>query len=519
METVEVKNESKTSRIKRSYKRQEVYHRWVHSPELCYTNSNYSIKVSGYDNYLFINDYAKSINQFDINNWSWYISNYAIAVIDRDNKKVIVNLNYKTYIHELVYSIPKNYTIYYTNKDITSPTILSTGEEESLLYYHFEALINKFVTDLCGAYYKAINSIGGKTCSKDINLLYSEEETRFPRCESISYNVIVDLAKKYKVKKYSWYKKPFNTEVYPSVYEGFTKHSYDVKLLSLKDFIDKKLFTYKQTVCCAQKYFYSVYCYGFGISYKDVLDNWNTPFDKEYFTKLYKQHNITVDLNNESFNLWQDGIKTIYLSYIKHISNINKANIAQSVINYNNALTEYKKGYEINRLKAWRENNFYASLTGIKYDRWYPSYKKNKLGFWKRVDLLTTTDGFKSTQLKLKDNTVITSRCASVPLNSAIYVWKLVNDIICKYYTENKTNEINVNIRINPKEHKAGIYGVTNVKYELKDTTQNEEIYCWNVVIGCHTLWLDDVVEFINYYNLWDKFHDYGLEYAKNKLT
>ena len=36
------------------------------------------------------------------------------------------------------------------------------------------------------------------------------------------------------------------------------------------------------------------------------------------------------------------------------------------------------------------------------------------------------------------------------------------------------------------------------------------------MIVGCHKLWRDVIVDFINYYNLWDKFHDY-YNYNTNK--
>ena len=45
MESVELKEKVKDKRIRRSFPRHEVYHRWIHSPEYCYTNSSYRYNV------------------------------------------------------------------------------------------------------------------------------------------------------------------------------------------------------------------------------------------------------------------------------------------------------------------------------------------------------------------------------------------------------------------------------------------------------------------------------------------
>lgn len=53
------------------------------------------------------------------------------------------------------------------------------------------------------------------------------------------------------------------------------------------------------------------------------------------------------------------------------------------------------------------------------------------------------------------------------------------------------------------KNIKCGIYNVTGIYRNLKrhDAT-NAPYYEWNVIIGCHTIWIDDFINFVEYYKL-----------------
>lgn len=53
------------------------------------------------------------------------------------------------------------------------------------------------------------------------------------------------------------------------------------------------------------------------------------------------------------------------------------------------------------------------------------------------------------------------------------------------------------------KNIKCGLYPVTGIYHNLKrDDGDDCPRYAWNVVIGCHTIWIDDFINFIEYYKL-----------------
>lgn len=75
MESVELKEKSNKRRIKHSFPRNEIYHRWIHSPEYCYTNKGQRYSVSGFKDWLICGDFGKrfteSYKEGDIEN-TWH---------------------------------------------------------------------------------------------------------------------------------------------------------------------------------------------------------------------------------------------------------------------------------------------------------------------------------------------------------------------------------------------------------------------------------------------------------------
>lgn len=168
METVEVKEKTKSKRIKRCYPRRELYHRWVHSPEYVYSKNNNSPKCSASDNFLCINEHG---TYSDIASAWEYYKDKIIAIIDRDHKRVIFNMNYRLIVSECFRAIPDDYDIFYSIGDIPSPTILFTGELETLVQTHVSYLVKTYIeTKLTNAYKALLNDT--KVCHIDIDDIY-----------------------------------------------------------------------------------------------------------------------------------------------------------------------------------------------------------------------------------------------------------------------------------------------------------------------------------------------------------
>lgn len=509
METVEVKEKTKSKRIKRCYPRKELYHRWVHSPEYVYSMGSNSPRCSASDEFLCINDHGA---YSDIASAWEYYKDKVVAIIDREHKRVIFNMNYRLIVSECFRAIPDNYDIFYSIGDIPSPTILFTGELETLVLTHISYLVKVYIEDNLTNAYKALIS-DTKVCHIDIDGIY-DIAGYTPIYYRISYSNIKEFAKKYKLKQYSWYDKPFDFKCKCVYYEGFRERYITVYPKSLKKIINKQIFTKSETTIIKQKRFYTTYCYGHGVSYNNVVKNWDKPFDKEYFRKYYKNKNWSIDVDNPEFKVWQDGIIALREAEWSYIRKLDKENTAKSDANYKEAFALYEKVCSEISIKEWREGVI-PKIHTIPYQRYCPSYNKNRIGVWKEAYLYPSHKIFSNVQLRLRNNTIQTSKSATVPLIDAVNAWDFLHSVIKQYENSNKQH---IAVSVDPQTHKIGLYGIVHIHYGTKCTDKKEILDKkeWCVIVGCHKLWRDDIVDFINYYNLWDKFTDYN-NYNTNK--
>jgi hypothetical protein len=288
METVEVKEKTKSKRIKRCYPRHELYHRWVHSPEYVYCTGSNSPRCSGSNEFLCINEHAA---YSDIaTSWEYY-KNKVVAIIDRDSKRIIFNMNYRSIVYECINALSNDYTIFYSIGDIPSPTIFFTGELETLTHTHISYLVKIYIERTLTNAYKALLD-NTKVCHINIDEIYSSDTSS--SYYYIPYYIIKAFSKKYKLKQYSWYDKPFDFKCKCTYYEGYRECSINVYPTSLKKIINKQIFTKSEITIIKQKRFYTTYCYGNGISYSSVVKNWDKPFDKEYFRKYCRSKNWSI---------------------------------------------------------------------------------------------------------------------------------------------------------------------------------------------------------------------------------
>lgn len=520
MESVELKEKVKDKRIRHSFPRHEVYHRWIHSPEYCYTNSSYRYNVSGFEDWLIIGDFGKSYTENAtketvINEWSGWRKTFCVAVINRDKKQILVSLKYPRQSWELINSVPNDYEIFKTEEEIPRADILSTGELSEVLHLHANYLIEKFIERDCNQFYTLL---AGKT--RNCNRSYYDVFNIDPN--NVHYNSFTDIinfVKKYKVKKYNWYKEASTKKVTIYTYKGWSRDWIKVNLPSLKQVVTKKLFKPAEIDIIVKKSFYTKYCYRRGISYKLVEQNWNKPINKISFETLASKfkHPMLWDDIKVKPATWNDGIKVIYESIISHYKLIDEINKKKSEEYYQEALAKVK---EINEssysLNEWREGKHRANKR-VEYQHWVESYKVDVPGHWITSSICTKEIMFSNTQLRLTNNrqTVNTSRNANVSLEDAIKMWKFYIAI-----TKDKVGieGQHIMIRLEDRHYNVGIYNLRAIQYDRKKTDDGKLLdkWEWCVVIGCHYIWIDDFIDFINYYNLYSIF-DIKVQEVENK--
>ena len=506
MESVELKEKVKDKRIRHSFSRHEVYHRWIHSPEYCYTNSSYRYGVSGFEDWLILGDFGKdytekATKETVINDWLGWRKTFCIAVINRDKKQILISLKYPILSNELLCSIPNDYEVFKTEEEILRADILSTGGLSDVLHLHSNYLIEKFIERYCYQFYTLL---AGKTrnCNKSYYDVFSIDQNNV-YCNS--FTDIINFVNKYKVKKYDWYKEASTKKVTIYIYKGWSSDWIKVNFPSLKQIVTKKIFKPAEIDIINKKAFYTKYCYGRGISYKLVEKNWNKPIDKTSFEDLGSKfkHPMSWDDIKVKPATWNDGVKVIYESIISHYKIIDEINKKKSEEYYQEALAKVNESR--NLVNNWREGKYIKNQI-IEYKCWVKSYKDGIPGHWSTNSIYTKDIIFSNIQLRLINRqTVNTSRNANVSLEDAIKMWK--------FYIAITKGRVGIEgqpimIRLEDRHYNVGIYNLRAIQYNQKKTDDGKLLdkWEWCVVIGCHYIWIDDFMDFIKYYNLYDIF-------------
>lgn len=491
MESAEL---NKTKRVRHSFPRKEIYHRFIHSEEYAYSPAN-GRQVSCKGNYLVIGDIGRKATIEDIEDMWFYNSNRMIAIIDRNLKRIMINKEYNYHVYSLECAIPDDYTIYYTEEKIPSKDILLNKEQ--CLRIHSKYLIEQFVIRTLWPYYSIIYA-NKKTIHVSLNSNNSYGHY---------YNEILKFVEDNKLKSSSFYNECFNDKYKLRIYtSGWNYIVKEIKLPTLKQIINNRVFTNKEKLLLEQKYFWTKYCYGNRISFNNVVANWNKEVSRDEIIKYLEQKHLYINpelLTKE--NTWNEYIiKTVEYSrnrYNKYIQD----NIAKSNSNYEEAKAKLTEN-QIYNVNDWRNYKF-TPIQRVSYRKFVPPSRNNKYGNWIDAEIVNRTnyEHFNNTLLRLsKDGTTIeTSRYAKVPLEAGIKMYKMF--MIGRRNAPNKTTWTTSNFG----NVKVGIYNLRFITYKDKVTDFGKPLGYkeWLIQIGCHSLWLDDIKEFIKYYNLESKFY------------
>lgn len=496
----DAESEVKKGRIRHCYPRSEIYHRWIHSPEYVYA-ANGSL-VSGKYNYLRCQDIGKLVKDEDIKEAWNYHKQYVIAVIDRDKNRICISVKYTKWYVELLNALPDYYEIFWCSGEIPTPNILSfTPEDKEILCKeHLKYVIEIYTEDVLRPFYNTLS--GRLILHSDIDNLHTELTYRgfkYP-----SYDGIKLFVKKYRVRFYPWFKESLNSKFKLQTYWPSSWDNRIIELPSVKKVLNDTVFTKSQKEYFRKRYFYTKYCYGRGIPFKDVEYYWNTEMLSQEMYDYFNKHNIywLDTYRDETCITWNDYVIRSYEIEEKHRHKYIQDNIARS--NQNRKEAEAKAISNTNQemlISNWRKG--IPIRDKIYFRKFIPSRRKNQQGIWKDSYIFLNNVGFKNTQLKLVgENLVITSRNASVPLSSAIAAFHLFDSCVETYKLIGKTSfEFS-------DRFKVGIYNLRDIQLTEKYTDKGEKLgyTAWLIRIGCHNLWADDIMNFIQYYHLEDQF-------------
>ena len=489
MESAELK---KPKRIKHCYKRSELYHRFIHSEEYAYSPAG-RYQLSCRENYLITGDIGyKSIDDYWFN-----INSRIVAIINRADKRILINSN-MNYIWELRRAIPDNYEIYFTIEKSLDKDVIKSKEQ--CLKLHSAYLIYSLTNNL-SSFYRVIDN-SSKVLHIDINEIPSLWCTK----------KIINFVKKNKLEKCDFYNQVLIDKLKIKYYKGYYINEIDVCPPTLKQVITNTIFNKADRLKLEQVYFHTNYCYGYGIPFKDVVTYWNKTDWSRKLANKYNRSNVCVELLDDTNITWNEWVKRTTNAILKNFEIEEKRCIEKSDKNREEALKELEKHVNnVASVNYWREyKTFGAGTTSVKYKYYKRSNKRNRLGTW-IDDYATNYLRFNNIQLRKANTTksivIETSNYATVTLDEAIKCWKLFTKLKSQFEITNKTCD--AVYRLEDKNIKVGIYNLRSIKYCDKVTNLNKPLNRkdWVIIIGCHHIWLEEILDFIKYYHLEKEFN------------
>lgn len=498
---VDAESKTKSKRIRHCYPRQEVYHRFIHSNEYYYSNKAHAISSKG--NYLALGDIGKYNSIKDIEDF-WYPCNKVFAVIDRENKKILVSHKYEYVLHELINAIPDDFEIFHCTGDIPIYNILSYENIDALAQIHLQHCIERYTKTYLTLFYACCN--GKKILHINIDSLIDLHKriSGYNKWWYYEYEQINKFVNKYGVKKRTWYKETLNPKFKLCIYYPNSWSYINIELPSVKKILTNTVFSNSQKDKFRKLYFYTKYCYGRSIPYKDVDKYYNIPITHTEAINYCSKNNIY--LNTDwliNIYTWNELIsKTKEMEDKAHKKYIDEQ-IAKSNANYQAALEELRKIESEYTVNSWREGKTNNRRHVISYLKYCIPSRHNSNGTWKVDYIYGSCSIFTNIQLKLEGNIIHTSKKATVTLEEGIKMYKMF-----KSYIANNPNSTSFTTSDFGKVY-VGIYNLRFITYKDKVTDFGVNLGRkeWCIQIGCHSLWLDDIEDFIKYYHLEDKFN------------
>lgn len=478
----------------------EGFHRFIHSEDIVICNTYGYSSYVGFGNCLYnIKTRLKDIINYE-DPYLYYTDSYTkcIAVIDRENKRICVSDKYY-YIYYLINTVPDDWEITYVNSFTKNFYFLSKLPNYAFCKSVCEYIIKKFVN----------------TYAEEYAVLYKYKQTinknvRIPIINTECQNIIKLLLNKYNLTAFWFYKEAIIDNIYVRYSQGWNNKYFSLtKIPTIEKIYKHKVFSKNEGTYIIQRKFYTDFCRGCGVSFNDVVKHWN---DKDGISVL----NVNIkDTYHHLYPTWKEAIK-LNANYkdnqdelfIKYANKQSINNRKQAIINHIN-IDEVK-----NIINAWREDNIKIPFT-ITYKKYIVTNNSMKgryiCGKWIDTTEVVVSIPFDYIQLKYDDNKdmIKTSKGSEVKLVDAIYLWNLYKKIVKEQNLNTDNPSQYIDIHLDNKNFKCGIYPITGIYHNLKYINNDKtEYYCWNVVVGCHTIWLDDFIDFVKYYNLQKYFND-----------
>lgn len=505
MKSDELKEKSKPKRIKRSFSKTELIHRFIHSSEYMYYMSNGRKRISCYGDWLLSGDigedYIKNHTKEELyDNLGLERCCSIIGIINRDKKVVIVNNSFSDYAWIVSCSVPKDYTVFYTNRYLNNTSILLEENLDTALYLHMCYIRERFVDHIASKYYAVIKGIK--------NTIPFEYEAMFVKhVYKYDYDSICELIKKYRINKRDWYAVKPKGIYYTYVTKGWSTSYFSINLPSFKQIKERKIFNRKEQDYLNKIAYYTNYCYGFGISKKYLFDNWDKPIHSKEYNRIKNIIGVASDystITDECKDKTQFAIKDLVNLKIKEANEYNYNCQQESSKDYKEHLAKALELNKVTNINIWRDGDKPLD-TKFVYKKFISPKKRGAKGHFEEGHISHTFYEFPNVQLRLINNRINTSKGVTITLAEGVSMWKKYIELTKgKAGIEGKE----ISLDFSDLNYKVNIFNLVKIKFTQKETDYGAKLdkWEWCIVIGCHKLWIDDVRRFIDYYNLNEMF-------------
>lgn len=482
------------NRTRYCYKYQEGLIKFICDPSLVVCNNstkNYYVAV---DNYIYkINLTVQEAKRFiDDDNIHKLLKRFLVGIVDRTNKRLHITKNFGNGCISSI--VPLNWELTYSNTFIDYDYIIENRDDEKFL----KVASRVYVDDFIRIYSEAFLVLQGD--SQIINRFKNPIDLN-------SWQRFTKMIRKYKPNQYDWYSKPINYDVYIEKHKGWSIKYYMLeKKFSIKDIVTNKVFTNDDILFIEQKLCWSKYCRSTSISFKQVVERWNTPYTEEDKDDrlIYDSRLLEVNTYQDFLQIQADAINSYNATSINRIYKENTNNRYKALLALN---TDNRPLVDF-----WREV-VYNGIRVTYYQKYVKTIRRGCINDFiltgRHITQTIYSIDFDNTELYYDEdiNKVITSNYNSVSLNAAINIWNYFVNVIIRGKTEVNQHGIFI-YNVVDKDIHVGGYTLQEIGYSEKTTIDGTSLgyYDWYIKIGCSTIWLEEIIEFVNYYKLNDKF-------------
>lgn len=257
---------SSTSRKRYIVDFHEGLHHFIHSGDLVIHNGRKHDSYVGFGNCLYnIKARLKDISNRE-DAWLYHIGrgDYCIAVIDREKKRICISdRHYHTYY--LKQAVPDDWEVTYVNGSVKAFYLLGKSNNYAFCKVVCEWIVNKFCDTYAEEYavlYKHKQTINKDICIPAIGMEYR--------------STIKLLLDKYHLAECWFYKEePITDNMYVDYYQGWRKKFFNLtKVPTIEEIYENKVFSKDEQTYIIQRKFYTDFCRGCGVSFKDVVEHW-----------------------------------------------------------------------------------------------------------------------------------------------------------------------------------------------------------------------------------------------------